>query len=161
MKTKIKESETWFGHKWLKYGISNNVRGAKSLGIFSILSHPSLPWITESEKALLVLRSNFRPFCSVLWLCLQLPWKESPRNIIKFKHCVITVCGINDLQVKLHYPHVKQEFWKRTYLCAKKVWLYLKNREKRGRRDIYRERYKMKHKSYFAKHEKLANFEGC
>lgn len=78
MKTKVKESGTWFRLKWLKYRVGNNARGIWSLGKFSTLSHPSLHWVIVNEKALLVLRSNFRPFCL---LSYDFAWKSLEKNL--------------------------------------------------------------------------------
>lgn len=62
MKTKVKESGTWFELKRLKYRI-DNARDLVYPGKFLTLSHPSLPWIIVNEKASVLFRSNFRTFC--------------------------------------------------------------------------------------------------
>lgn len=167
MKTKAKESGTWLGLKWLKYRRGNNARGTQSLGKFSTLSHPSLPWVIVNKKALLVLRSNFRPFCLLCPIALSAnTLKRIPKNIIKFKHFVTTVLYSNVWSQwsssETALSTCKTRVLKKNILNCQKVRLYLKKREKGAGRDIYIEGYKNK-KSDFAKQEKLmlVNFGGC
>lgn len=91
-----------------------------------------------------------------------MPWQKSPRDITKFKHFTITV--LYSSVWNQSSPSVtalstcEPRVMKRTYLSAKRIRPYLvkEQREEGEGRYIYTKKdIGRKHKSYFAKQEKL------